>query len=255
MDRLKDKVAVITGAAGGIGRATASLYAAEGAKVVLVDLDQAALEDVAKSLNNANVMCIAADVTKADDVQRYVQETVKRFGRIDIHFSNAGIEGKVAPIVEYPDEMFDKVMAVNVRGVWLGMKAVMPIMEKNGGGSIVITSSVAGMRGYAGLSAYVTSKHAVVGLMRTAVMEGTPKGIRVNTINPSPIDTRMMRALEEGTAPEAPADVRTHFESLIPAQRYGTPDEVANLALFLGSDESRFISGGVYTVDGGMTAG
>ncbi len=255
MGRLKDKVAIITGGAGGIGRATASLYAAEGAKVVLVDLDRAALDEAAKSLNNANVSVIAADVTKAEDVERYVQETVKRHGRIDIHFSNAGIEGKVSPIVDYPDEMFDKVMAVNVRGVWLGLKNVMPIMEKNGGGSIIITSSVAGLRGYAGLSAYVTSKHAVIGLMRTAVMEGTAKGIRVNTINPSPIDTRMMHAIEEGAAPGQTGEMRAHFESLIPAQRYGTSDEVANLALFLGSDESRFISGGVYTVDGGMTAG
>jgi NAD(P)-dependent dehydrogenase (short-subunit alcohol dehydrogenase family) len=151
--------------------------------------------------------------------------------------------------------MDGEVIAVNVRGVFLSLKYVMPAMVKNGGGSIIITSSIAGLHGFAGLSAYVTSKHAVVGMMRSAVLECTPAGVRINTIHPAPIETRMMRAIEEGAAPGAAAQAKQGFETMIPAGRYGTPEEVASLALFLASDESRFCSGGLYSVDGGLSVG
>ena len=151
-------------------------------------------------------------------------------------------------------------MAVNVRGVWLGVRAAIPLMRQRGGGSIVITSSVAGIRGSAGLSAYTTSKHAVIGLMRTAALECAAYGIRVNTVNPAPIETRMMRSIEEMRTTRLGADatvdeVKASNAARIPLRRYGDPEEVARLMLFLASDESRFCTGGVYMVDGGTSAG
>lgn len=155
---------------------------------------------------------------------------------------------------DYPVDVFDKVLAVNIRGAWLGLRYVIPEMQKRKGGSIVITSSIGGLIGYPGLSAYVTSKHAAVGMMRSAALECAPLGIRVNTVNPAPIETRMMRSLEQQAAPDAPDQARQAFADLVPAGRYGTPEEVAQLMLFLASDESRYCTGGVYTVDGGFTA-
>jgi NAD(P)-dependent dehydrogenase (short-subunit alcohol dehydrogenase family) len=150
--------------------------------------------------------------------------------------------------------MFDRVMAVNVRGVWLGLKYVMPEIAKRGGGSVVITSSVAGVGGSAGLAPYVTSKHAVIGLMRSASLEGAPMKIRVNTVNPSPVETRMMRSLEEGMAPGNGEVVHESLKQRIPLGRYGEPDDIARLMLFLSSDDAAFLTGGVYMADGGMTA-
>jgi len=182
-------------------------------------------------------------------------------GGVDIYLANAGIEGTLSSIPEYPIDIFDRVMAVNVRGVWLGLKYVIPVMRNRGGGSIVITSSTAGIGGSAGISAYVTSKHAVIGMMRTAALECAPLGIRVNTVNPAPIETRMMRSLEEMRAAAADDSavtlehIKRSFEARIPLQRYGNPEEVANMMLFLASDESSFCTGGVYMVDGGRSAG
>jgi NAD(P)-dependent dehydrogenase (short-subunit alcohol dehydrogenase family) len=175
--------------------------------------------------------------------------------------ANAGIEGSVSPIPDYPIEVFDRVMAVNVRGVWLGIKYVVPVMQARGKGSIVITSSTAGIGGSADMSAYVTSKHAVIGLMRTAALECAPLGIRVNSVNPAPIETRMMRSIEEMRVAglDDPAvtveQAKQAFAARIPLQRYGNPEEVAQLMLFLASDESSFCTGGVYMADGGRSAG
>ncbi|WP_374547990.1 SDR family NAD(P)-dependent oxidoreductase [Rhodoblastus sp.] len=255
MGRLANKVVIITGAAGGIGQAAARRFAAEGAKLMLVDRDEAGLAALAASIGAEQAAVAVADVAEAADVEAYVKATEKRFGRIDALFSNAGTEGRILPIVDYPDNAFDKVIAVNVRGVWLSLRHTIPVMQRGGGGSIVITSSIAGLRGFAGLSAYTASKHAVVGLMRCAVLENARYGVRVNTIHPSPIETRMMRSIEEGAAPGAAAEAKNAFNAMIPAGRYGAPEEVARLALFLSSDESAFCSGGLYTVDGGMAAG
>ncbi|MBO9644983.1 MAG: SDR family oxidoreductase [Pseudacidovorax sp.] len=254
MKRLEGKCVVITGGAGGIGKASARLFIGEGAKVVLVDLQQKALDAALDELGSDAASAVAADVSDEAQTQAYLQAALDRHGRLDVLFSNAGTEGRIAPIVDYPMDAFDRVIAVNVRGVYLGLKHAMPIMQRQGGGSIVITSSIAGLKGFAGLSAYVASKHAVVGLMRSAVLEAGASGVRINTIHPSPIETRMMRAIEEGAAPGAAASVKTQFETSIPAGRYGLPEEVARTALFLASDDSAFCTGGRYSVDGGMSA-
>jgi len=254
MQRLNNKVAVITGGTGGIGLASAKLFAAEGAQVVLVDLDQAALDRAVAEIGAERAMGVAADVTDPAQVEAYVQAAAARHGRIDVFFNNAGIEGAVGRITDYPVEVFDKVMAVNVRGVFLGLKYVIPVMAKGGGGSIVITSSLGGLRGVPKLGAYIASKHAVVGLMKSAALECASLNIRVNTINPSPIATRMIESLEAGYAPGATDIVRKKMEAAVPLRRYGQPQEVAQLALFLASDESAYITGNSYPIDGGMSA-
>jgi NAD(P)-dependent dehydrogenase (short-subunit alcohol dehydrogenase family) len=260
MARLTGKVAVITGGAGGIGAATARLFSAEGARVLLVDRHEAALHSAVQAMGDAAASYVVADTTQPDQVQHYIQTALERYQGIDILLANAGIEGVVQPIPDYPIDVFDQVMAVNVRGVWLGLKYAIPAMRARGGGSIIITASTAGIRGSVGLSAYTTSKHAVIGLMRTAALECARWGIRVNTVNPAPIETRMMRSLEEmRTADAGPAATvertKETIAARIPLKRYGTPEEVGRLMLFLASDESSFCTGGVYMVDGGISAG
>ena len=261
MARLEGKVAVITGATGGIGSAAARLFAEEGARVALVDLDEAALQNVVSSIGDDRASYTVADVTQPDQSETYVNEAVERWGGVDVLLANAGIEGTLSPIPDYPIDVFDRVMAVNVRAVWLGIKYVVPVMRERGGGSIVITSSTAGIGGSPEMSAYNTSKHAVIGLMRCAALEGAPDGIRVNTVNPAPIETRMMRSIEEMRV-AAMDDSRVtievakqSFAERIPLQRYGDPQEVAKMMLFLSGDDSSFCTGGVYMVDGGRSAG
>ncbi len=254
MGRLENKVAIITGGAGGIGLQAGRLFAQEGAKVLLVDLHENALKEATRTIRSEAVRHCAADVTQPDHTQQYIQAAVEQFGGVDILLANAGIEGEVKPITSYAIDTFDQVMAVNVRGVWLGLKYAAPEIAKRGGGSIVITSSVAGVRGTAGVSAYIASKHAVVGLMRTAALEMADMKIRVNTVNPAPVDTRMMRSLEKGFEPDDPGRAKEMVSAMVPLQRYADPVEVARIMLFLASDESSYCSGGVYMVDGGMTA-
>ena len=261
MDRLEGKVAVITGATGGIGQAAARLFAEEGARLALVDLDEGALQEAVRSIGEDRASYTVADVTDPDQSQAYVNAAVSRWGGIDVLLANAGIEGTLATIPDYPIDIFDRVIAVNVRGVWLAIKYAVPAMRERGGGSIVITSSTAGIGGTPEMSAYNTSKHAVIGLMRTAALEGAPHGIRVNTVNPAPIETRMMRSIEEqrtAAFDDASATVETTKQSVaerIPLRRYGNPEEVARMMLFLSSDESSFCTGGIYMVDGGRSAG
>lgn len=253
--RMEGKVAVITGGAGGIGLETANRFLDEGAEgILLVDVEENQLKDAAKSLESDNVKFFRADVSKSKDVKAYTDKAIQEFGRIDILFLNAGIEGVVKPLTEYPEEMYDKVLSVNVKGVWLGLKHAFPHMKENGGGSVIITSSVAGLQGTPNVMAYVTSKHAVIGSMKVAALEGAEHGIRVNTIHPSPVDNRMMRSLEEGFAPGEAEEAKKGFEQTIPLKRYADNGDIANLALFLASDESSFITGSTYSIDGGMTA-
>ena len=260
MSRLEGKVAVITGATGGIGSAAARLFAEEGARVALVDLDEAALREVARSIGEDKASYTVADVTQPDQTRNYINAAVERWGGIDILLANAGIEGVLSLITDYPIDVFDRVMAVNVRAVWLGIKYAVPVMQERGGGSIVITSSTAGIGGAPEMSAYNTSKHAVIGLMRTAALEFAPD-IRVNTVNPAPIETRMMRSIEDmrvAAMDDSKVTVDVIKQSAadrIPLQRYGEPEEVARLMLFLASDDSSFCTGGVYMVDGGRSAG
>ncbi len=253
MGKLDDKVVIITGAAGGIGQAAARLFAEEGAHLMLVDLDEEALSKITASIGGEKVGYVAADVTDVSQVKGYIEETVNRFGGVDITLLNAGIEGKIARIEEQDEEDFDRVMAINTRGVWLGVKYTMPEIRKRGGGSIVITSSTAGIRATPGLSPYTTSKHAVIGLMRSAAMEGASDKIRVNTVNPSPIETPMIYRIEDTINPDR--GNTQPMSNFTPLRRYGQPEEVARLMLFLGSNDSSFCTGGVYMVDGGVSGG
>lgn len=252
INRLENKVAIITGGAGSIGKTTAKLFLENGAKVFLVDLNEDSLKKVADDLGSKNIKHVAADVTKSEDVKRYVTEAVNAFGNIDIFFNNAGIEGVVKPTVEYPEDIFDKVIAVNVKGVFLGNKYVLPKM--NDGGSVILTASVAGIAGSPNVTAYIASKHAVVGMMKNLAIEVAPRKIRVNTINPSPVDNRMMRSLEAGYNPDDAAGMKKAFENSIPLGRYADPIEIGQLVQFLASDESKFITGTTQVIDGGMNA-
>ena len=253
MKDLKNKTVLITGGSGGIGVAAAKLFLKNEAKVMLVDIDEQALKKVADEIDSENLAYVQADVTDEQQVKNYVAKTLDRFKNIDVFFNNAGVEGKVLPLDEYPLDVFDNAINVNIKGVYYGLRHVFPAM-KDKGGSIIITSSVAGLQGTANVLPYVTSKHAVIGMMRSAAMEGAPHNIRVNTINPSPVDNRMMRSLEAGFDPQNATAAKQNFEASIPLGRYATNEDVAKMALFLASDDSSFITGSIHTVDGGMTA-
>lgn len=252
---MKNKRIVITGGSGAIGKALAKELLAKGAKVLITDLKDDDLQKAKEELASDQLFTFKADVSQEKEVAQYVQYAVDKMGGIDIFYNNAGVEGKVAPLDEYPLEIFNQVLNVNIKGVYYGLRHVFPVMKKNKeGGSIIITSSVAGLVGTPNVLPYTTSKHAVIGMMKSAALEGAPHKIRVNTVNPSPVDNRMMRSLEEGFAPGAGAEAKKGFEQTIPLQRYATNEEVAKLMLFLGSDDSSFITGTVNPVDGGMTA-
>lgn len=252
--RLDGKVAIVTGGSGGIGLATARRFLEEGARVLLVDLSAAPLQAAVRELGEGAAW-VAADVSKPEDAQRYVNEAATKFGGVDIVFANAGIEGVVGPLTEISVEDFDKVIQVNVRGVWLAIKYSVPELLKRGGGSIVVTSSVAGVVGSPGLSPYVTSKHAVMGLVKSAALELAPMKIRVNTVNPGPIENRMMRSIEKQANPTDPEGVKTGFLSKVALGRYGTNEEIANVVVFLASDESAYCTGTSILADGGFVAG
>jgi NAD(P)-dependent dehydrogenase (short-subunit alcohol dehydrogenase family) len=250
------KVALVTGGGNGIGRATCAAFARQGAKVVVVDRDTAGAEATVGIIrqNGGEALAMTADVTRSADVKAYVKAAIDQFGRIDCFFNNAGIEGKVAPTAEYDEAMFDAVLGVNVKGVFLGLRHVLPEMIRQGGGAVVNTASVAGLVATPGMPAYVASKHAVIGLTKAAAGEVARKGIRVNAVCPGPVDTRMIHALEEQLAPGDAASVEERYKSAIPSGRYTTPDEIANMVLFLCSDLAANITGGQYVVDGGRTA-
>jgi len=198
-------------------------------------------------------MVIVADVTSAAEVARYVARCLDSYGRIDCFFNNAGIEGRVAPLAEYDDDVFDAVFAVNVKGVYLGLKHVFPAIRERGG-AIVNTSSIAGINGSAGIAPYSASKHAVIGLTRTAALEWASQGVRVNAICPGPVQTRMIQSLEEQFS-SGGTDPGERLRASIPLGRYASPDEIAEFVLFLCSDAAASVTGGFYVIDGGRTAG
>jgi NAD(P)-dependent dehydrogenase (short-subunit alcohol dehydrogenase family) len=254
--RFEGKVVLVTGAAGGIGRAAAVRFAAEGARLGLVDVSGDGLRDALAAVEKTGgaAVTVEADVTRAADVARYAATVAERWGGVDCFFNNAGILGSVRPLVDYPEEIFDRVLAVNVKGVWLGLRTVAPLLRARGGGVIVNTASIAGLRGSRNLVAYTASKHAVVGLTRTASLELAPDGIRVNAVCPSPIDTPMVRALEEGANAAKPAAFHEGLTGTIPLRRYGRAEEVAAVVAFLCSADAAYVTGGIYTVDGGAMA-
>jgi NAD(P)-dependent dehydrogenase (short-subunit alcohol dehydrogenase family) len=219
------KVALVTGGGNGIGRAASLSFAKHGAKVVVVDRDGSAADATTGIIrqNGGEAIAVTADVTKSSDVKAYVKAAIETFGRIDCFFNNAGIEGKVTPTAEYDEAIFDAVIGVNVKGVFLGLRHVLPEMIRQGGGSIVNTASVAGLVGTPGMPAYVASKHAVIGLTKTAAGEVARQGVRVNAVCPGPVDTRMIHALEEQIAPGDAAAMSERYQAAQPTGRYTTP--------------------------------
>lgn len=247
---LEGKTCVITGGAGSIGLASAKILQSHGANIALVDRDAEALARAADALA-PGVLTIAADVANEADTARYIAETVARFGRIDVLFSNAGNFGTVAPIEAYPTETFDAVLAVHVRGAFLAAKHAVGHMGK--GASIIITSSVAGLRGDPGVYGYITAKHAQTGLMRVLAKDLAPRGIRVNTINPGPVANGFQQRVEDDLTPLLGRDATQFFDESIPMGRHATPQEIARSVLYLASDQSSFTTGLILSVDGGMS--
>ncbi|QOZ25674.1 SDR family NAD(P)-dependent oxidoreductase [Bradyrhizobium sp. CCBAU 51753] len=253
--RLDGRVAVVTGAAGVIGTATLHLLAERGARIVAVDRQGADLAAAVKDLPaSAEALAITADVTQEDEVKDYVRAAVDRFGSIDAFYNNAGIEGDIKPIPDYPLESFRQVLDVNVVGVFLGMKYVLPVMLKQNKGSIINTASIAGLMGSPLIAVYSASKHAVIGLTKSAAWECTGTGVRVNCVCPGMIDSRMLSTILQGRAGgNAPPPVEKIVDR-IPARRLGLATEVASIVAFLASDEASYVTGSAYTVDGGRTA-
>lgn len=251
MKQLENKTCLITGGAGSIGRATARVFISHGARVMLVDLVEADLKRATGDLDSDKAAYVVADVTDARSVEKAVEATVERWGKIDVLFSNAGNFGIVKPIAEYPEKVFDAVHAVHVKGAFLLCKYASPRM--NDGGSIVINSSVAATRGDPGVYAYITAKHAQVGLMRCLAKELAPRRIRVNTIHPGPVDNGFQSAVEKDLQNLIGRDGTQFFNELIPLGRHGSPDEIAQSVLYLASDQSSFTTGAMLMVDGGMS--
>lgn len=254
LEGLRDKVAIVTGAAGGIGSAVARRLSQEGARVVAVDLDGPAVERTIEGLAG-EAIGVGADVSSANGVDRYTAAAVERFGRIDAVHLNAGYPGKLVPFAETEIEDFDKVIAVNVRGVYLGLRAAIRQMASQGdGGSIVVTSSGLGVAGGQLWGPYSASKHAVLGLMRSAALDHARQGIRINALCPGLIDTQMIRPTEATVGGGDSAAGRHALEASVPFGRYGRPDEMAAMVAWLLSDESSYATGGAFAVDGAVTA-
>lgn len=254
---LNGRVAIITGAARGIGLATVRTFAEAGASIVAFDLPQSSITETKRIADEMGVSFLACqgDVASADDWQRVVKETLVQFGRIDILVNNAGVSGVIGSMLDYPDDVFDHVMAVNARGVFLGMKYVGQAMKANGnGGAMVNISSVSGIGGGRYVIAYTASKHAVVGMTKLAAAELAQFKIRVNALCPAPTATEMMFEMERSQSPADPDAIRRGMSRMIPLGRYGEPEEIANAILFLASDAASFITGTAIPIDGGLKA-
>jgi NAD(P)-dependent dehydrogenase (short-subunit alcohol dehydrogenase family) len=248
--RLDGQVALITGGEGSVGMATARAFVREGCRVVLAGLAADGLAAAQRELGDA-ASCTRTDVTDASSVRAAVAHTVRHFGRLDVVFSNAGISGVRAPVADYPDDEFDRVLAVHVRGAFLTCKYSLPALPD--GGRIILNSSVVGLTSDPGISAYATAKHALVGLMRTLAKELAGRAIRVNTVHPGPVDNDFQHAIEISATGKPAAAAAAAFEQMIPLRRHAHPDEIAAAVLFLAGPDSSFITGTTLVVDGGMS--
>lgn len=255
---LQGRAAVVTGAAGGIGGASAAELADHGVKVLLVDVrgDEVAAKADAIVAAGGEASAFTADVSTEDGVAGYVEAAVERYGTIDLFHNNAALEGPFLPLVDYDLETFDRLVAVNVRGVFLGLRAVLPILLEKQRGAIVNTASIASWVGFPNLAAYTATKHAVAGFTRAVAMEVATTGVRVNAVSPGVIDTEFVKRIERANAaPGDPGEGHGLFMDAVPMQRYGQPEEMARVVRFLLSDEASYVQGANWLADGGMQAG
>lgn len=251
----KDKVVLITGGAGGIGLASAKKFHDYGAKIALVDLNEAALAKAKESLGNGDdIITVAADVSDEAQSENYVKETMAAFGRIDVFVNNAGINGAVESVTEMTAKNIDSVLDINVKGVIWGLKYVLRVMKEQKSGSVINVASIGGWVGSPGMSAYVASKHAVVGITKSVALEVVGDGIRVNAVNPTAVETEMMRSIEANRGGAEAAAIKEQIIQGIPMGRYAQPEEIADLIVYLGSEYSSFITGAYHKIDGGAAA-
>jgi len=250
--KLANKIALITGAGSGMGRVASLLFAQEGAKIAAIDIDEKAAQETARMIEagGGKAIAVKADVSKSADAQAMVAATVEKLGGLNIVYNNAGIEGKAEPIVKLAEEDFDRVIAINLRGVWLGMKYAIPHMITNGGGAIVNTASIAGLVGLRNSSAYCAAKAGVIAITKVAALEYGRYNIRVNAICPGAIDTPMVSRIQGGGTMSERA-----INRISTLGRIGKPEEIAKMALFLASDDAEWITGTAMVVDGGMNTG
>ena len=247
------QAAIVTGAGGGIGRAVSLALAGVGAKVLAVDLSVESGEETAALVRErgGEALFQRADVSLEADARAYADRALGAWGRIDVFMNNAAWQGVIQPLVEYPAELFDKVMAINVRGVFLGLKYVLPTMIAARKGAVVNTASLGAYVGTRNLGPYTASKHAVLGLTKSTAMEVARKGVRINAVCPGPVDTPMLREIEAAQAPGADESLRAKRAASIPDGRYAEPEEVANLMLYLASDYASHITGQGVQINGG----
>jgi NAD(P)-dependent dehydrogenase (short-subunit alcohol dehydrogenase family) len=249
--RLAEKVALITGGESGIGLATARLFVSEGARVHLVGIDEAKLDDAVRELGDERALSTVADVSDEAAVQTAIAAGVERFGRFDVLFSNAGISGAVAPILDYPADEFARTLAVHVLGAFHILKHGTPRVSD--GGAIIITSSVVGLMGFEGISGYIAAKHGQVGLMRAAAKEFAPRRIRVNTLHPGPTSTAFQDDIEMRATGKSRDEAAQIFDALVPLGRHTTPEEIAHAVLYLAADESAMMTAHTFVIDGGLS--